>query len=143
MINNRPNPDPRFNPNDPHTLKEWAEHIVVVLKDYFHSLFDGYDFTDTQKKLIKFEQELMPPEKYSGGQSIDHVLFRRFLHIFDPEAVEERVKSWVEEKLEDFKNEELAQLQNDIRIEEKAVYDAMKPIPTPFIKNLFRHTPRT
>ena len=82
----------QFNPNEEHSLKEWADYTIGVLKAYFEELYGHYDFSEDQEKLIQFEREYMSDEKYQGGQSIDHVLFRKFLHIFNPGSIEERIE---------------------------------------------------
>jgi len=77
--------------------KEDFERIVQKVKQYVNQLIQGFGLSATEKKLVWFEQTFMPAEKYSGNQSVDHMLFRKFLRYFDPSGVEERIREWIQE----------------------------------------------
>lgn len=63
------------------------ENIINQLKAFVLDLIDGFQLSDIKKSLVKFEQKYMPLSQYSGNQSIDHGLFRKFLRHFDPEEI--------------------------------------------------------
>lgn len=68
--------------------KKDIDTIIASIKDYVLDLLNGWGLDDTEKSLVKFEKTYLPYTRYSGNQSIDHVVFRRFLRHFDPEQIE-------------------------------------------------------
>ena len=68
-----------------------VEAILVSLKEYVKELLLGWGLSDEEKSLVAFEQKYMPYTRYSGNQSIDHVLFRRFLRQYDPQKIEDSI----------------------------------------------------
>lgn len=68
-----------------------VEAILVSLKEYVKELLLGWGLSDEEKSLVAFEQKFMPYTRYSGNQSIDHVLFRRFLRQYDPQKIEDSI----------------------------------------------------
>ena len=65
--------------------------ILVSLKEYVKDLLSSWALSDEEKSLVAFEQKYMPYTEYSGKQSIDHVLFRRFLRHYDPQKIEDSI----------------------------------------------------
>lgn len=59
--------------------KHDVEAILDSLKEYVKDLLLGWGLSDEEKSLVAFEQRYMPYTQYSGDQSVDHVLFRKFL----------------------------------------------------------------
>lgn len=65
--------------------------ILVSLKEYVKDLLLGWGLSDEEKSLVAFEQKYMPYTEYSGKQSVDHVLFRRFLRRYDSKKIEDSI----------------------------------------------------
>lgn len=78
--------------------KRDVEAILDSLKEYVKDLLLGWGLSDEEKSLVAFEQKYMPYTEYSGKQSVDHVLFRKFLRIFNPDAIREAAKVDVDKK---------------------------------------------
>ena len=78
--------------------KEFIDSIVKQLKEYVDAKLRGWGLSDEEKSLVAFEQKHMPYTQYSGNQSIDHVLFRKFLRMFNPDAIREAAKVDVDKK---------------------------------------------
>ena len=78
--------------------KEFIDSIVKQLKEYVDAKLRGWGLSDEEKSLVAFEQKYMPYTRYSGEQSVDHVLFRKFLRIFNPDAIREAAKGDLDKK---------------------------------------------
>lgn len=63
--------------------KRDVDIILASIKDYVNELLMGWGLSDEEKSLIAFEQKYMPYTEYSGKQSVDHVLFRKFLRLLN------------------------------------------------------------
>ena len=59
--------------------KQYISIIISQLKEYINELLRGWGLSEEEKSLVAFEQMHMPYTKYSGNQSVDHVLFRKFI----------------------------------------------------------------
>lgn len=62
--------------------KQLIDYIISICKQYIDEVLRGWGLSDEEKSLVAFEQKHMPYTQYSGNQSIDHVLFRKFLRFF-------------------------------------------------------------
>lgn len=62
--------------------KQSIDYIISICKQYIDEVLRGWGLSDEEKSLVAFEQKHMPYTQYSGNQSIDHVLFRKFLRFF-------------------------------------------------------------
>lgn len=71
--------------------KRDVDIILVSLKEYVKDLLSSWALSDEEKSLVAFEQKYMPYTEYSGKQSIDHVLFRRFLRHYDSKKIEDSI----------------------------------------------------
>ena len=71
--------------------KQEAEILLQAVKDYVSELLNGWGLTDEEKTLVSFEQTHLPYTRYSGNQSIDHIVFRRFLRLYDPQNIEDSI----------------------------------------------------
>lgn len=80
--------------------KQDIDIITVLIKDYVKELIDGWGLSDTEKTLVSFEETYLPYTKYSGNQSIDHIVFRKFLRHFDPENIEDGIVAGIIDKLD-------------------------------------------
>lgn len=65
--------------------------ILVSLKEYVKDLLSSWALSDEEKSLVAFELKYMPYTEYSGKQSIDHVLFRKFLRHYDSKKIEDSI----------------------------------------------------
>lgn len=71
--------------------KRDVEAILDSLKEYVKDLLLGWGLSDEEKSLVAFEQKYMPYTEYSGKQSVDHVLFRKFLRHYDSKKIEDSI----------------------------------------------------
>lgn len=71
--------------------KQETEILLQAIKDYVSELLNGWGLTDEEKTLVSFEQTHLPYTRYSGNQSIDHIVFRRFLRLYDPQNIEDSI----------------------------------------------------
>lgn len=78
--------------------KEFIDSIVKQLKEYVDAKLRSWGLSDEEKSLVAFEQKYMPYTRYSGEQSVDHVLFRKFLRVFNPDAIREAAKGDLDKK---------------------------------------------
>ena len=62
--------------------KKDIDTIIQSIKQYINEILRGWGLSDEEKSLVAFEKEHMPYTRYSGNQSIDHVLFRKWLKFF-------------------------------------------------------------
>lgn len=62
--------------------KQSIDYIISICKQYIDEVLRGWGLSDEEKSLVAFEQKHMPYTQYSGNQSVDHVLFRKFLRFF-------------------------------------------------------------
>lgn len=81
--------------------KEFIDSIVKQLKEYVDAKLRGWGLSDEEKSLVAFEQKHMPYTQYSGNQSIDHVLFRKFLRLFDPEDIRNNLANHKQDKYDE------------------------------------------
>lgn len=81
--------------------KEFIDSIVKQLKEYVDAKLRGWGLSDEEKSLVAFEQNHMPYTQYSGNQSIDHVLFRKFLRLFDPENIRNNLANHKQDKYDE------------------------------------------
>lgn len=81
--------------------KEFIDSIVKQLKEYVDAKLRGWGLSDEEKSLVAFEQKHMPYTQYSGNQSIDHVLFRKFLRLFDPENIRNNLANHKQDKYDE------------------------------------------
>ena len=115
--------------------KQETEILLQTVKDYVSELLNGWGLTDEEKTLVSFEQTHLPYTRYSGNQSIDHIVFRRFLRLYDPQNIEDGIASNViniyKERIEELEsknaslvedNEELRKKQEEI---EQLAYAAL------------------
>jgi hypothetical protein len=79
------------------TTKQIIDSILDACKKYIDGLFSGY--TNNEKKLVAFEKENMA--RYSGGAAIDHVLFRKFLRLFDPDDIRNNLANHKQDKYDE------------------------------------------
>ena len=83
--------------------KKDIDIVIAAMKDFVSELLNGWGLTPNEKNLVSFEQQHLPYTRYSGNQSIDHVVFRKFLHYFDPKNIEdgiaEQLKGVYEERI--------------------------------------------
>lgn len=63
--------------------KETINYIITICKQYIDDVLRGWGVSKEEKELVAFEKEHMPYTKYSGNQSIDHVLFRKFIRFLN------------------------------------------------------------
>lgn len=66
--------------------KQSIDYIISICKQYIDEVLRGWGLSDEEKSLVAFEQKHMPYTQYSGNQSVDHVLFRKFLREFTTES---------------------------------------------------------
>ena len=66
--------------------KQSIDYIISICKQYIDDVLRGWGLSDEEKSLVAFEQKHMPYTQYSGNQSVDHVLFRKFLREFTTES---------------------------------------------------------
>lgn len=77
--------------------KQDVDIILALVKEYVKNLLSGWGLSDTDKSLIAFEQKYMPYTEYSGKQSVDHVLFRKFLRRFNPDKIKEEISEEIDQ----------------------------------------------
>lgn len=80
--------------------KQDVDIILALVKEYVKNLLSGWGLSDTDKSLIAFEQKYMPYTEYSGKQSVDHVLFRKFLRRFNPDKIKEEISEEISEEID-------------------------------------------
>ena len=89
--------------------KQETEILLQAVKDYVSELLNGWGLTDEEKTLVSFEQAHLPYTRYSGNQSIDHIVFRRFLRLYDPQNIEDGIAANViniyKERIEELESE--------------------------------------
>lgn len=78
-------------------IKKEIDIVIAAIKDYVTELLNSWSLTKDEKTLVGFESKHMPYTKYSGNQSIDHVLFRKFLRHYDPQNIEDGIVNTVSE----------------------------------------------
>jgi hypothetical protein len=78
------------------TDKMMLDVLLHASKQYIDSILKGYGTTN--KELASFEKNNMA--RYSGDAPIDHVLFRRFLRIFDPDDIKNGIASELAKEIE-------------------------------------------
>ena len=71
--------------------KQSIDYIISICKQYIDEVLRGWGLSDEEKSLVAFEQKHMPYTQYSGNQSIDHVLFRKFLRRFNPDDIKNNI----------------------------------------------------
>lgn len=81
--------------------KKDIDIIIQSIKQYVNELLRGWRLSDEEKSLVAFEKEHMPFSKYSGNQSVDHVLFRKFLRLFDPEDIKNNLAKDKQDKYDE------------------------------------------
>jgi hypothetical protein len=74
------------------TQKQMLDILLSACKGYIDSIMSGYGKVD--KELSGFEEKYMG--SYSGGAPIDHVLFRKFLRMFDPTTKQDKIDQGLE-----------------------------------------------
>lgn len=68
--------------------KQAIDYIISICKQYIDDVLRGWGLSKEEKELVAFEKEHMPYTRYSGNQSIDHVLFRKFLRHYDSKKMQ-------------------------------------------------------
>mgnify|MGYP003417691769 CR=1 FL=1 len=81
--------------------KQAIDYIISICKQYIDDVLFGWGLSKEEKELVAFEEEHMPYTKYSGNQSVDHVLFRKFLRRYDPQKIEDSIAGNVIEIFKD------------------------------------------
>lgn len=81
--------------------KQAIDYIISICKQYIDEVLRGWGLSKEEKELVAFEKEHMPYTKYSGNQSVDHALFRKFLRRFN---------------LDDIKNDIIRELNEEIAV---------------------------
>ena len=109
-------------------IKRDVEAILDSLKEYVKDLLLGWGLSDEEKSLVAFEQKYMPYTEYSGKQSVDHVLFRKFLRHYDPQNIEDGIAGNViniyKERIEELESENEA-LRKKVAQLEQLTYAAL------------------
>lgn len=77
--------------------KQKVDVIISACKEYINSVLEG--FSGNEKSLASFEQKHMG--QYVGGAPIDHVAFRRFLRLYDPEDIKNNLAKDKQDKVDD------------------------------------------
>ena len=112
--------------------KEFIDSIVKQLKEYVDSKLRGWGLSDEEKSLVAFEQKHMPYTQYSGNQSIDHVLFRKFLRLFDPKVIEQEAIDYLKEHIDESSDAVLSVFQrkkdDKLQTENKTVIGAVNEL---------------
>ena len=89
--------------------KKDIDIMLAIVKAYVKDLLSGWGLSDTEKTLVGFEQTHLPYTRYSGNQSIDHVVFRKFLRLYDPQSIEDSIAGNViniyKERIEELESE--------------------------------------
>lgn len=80
--------------------KQSIDYIISICKQYIDEVLRGWGLSDEEKSLVAFEQKHMPYTQYSGNQSIDHVLFRKFLRTFKTNTNLDVIRNIVKEEVE-------------------------------------------
>lgn len=80
--------------------KQSIDYIISICKQYIDEVLRGWGLSDEEKSLVAFEQKHMPYTQYSGNQSIDHVLFRKFLRTFKTNTNIDVIRNIVKEEVE-------------------------------------------
>lgn len=79
--------------------KQSIDYIISICKQYIDEVLRGWGLSDEEKSLVAFEQKHMPYTQYSGNQSIDHVLFRKFLRTFKTNTNLDVIRNIVKEEV--------------------------------------------
>lgn len=79
------------------TTKQAFDALLQACKKYIDTKLGEY--TKDAKKLASFEKDNMA--RYSGGAAIDHVLFRKFLRLFDPEDIRNNLANHKQDKYDE------------------------------------------
>ena len=112
--------------------KEFIDSIVKQLKEYVDAKLRGWGLSDEEKSLVAFEQKHMPYTQYSGNQSIDHVLFRKFLRLFDPKVIEQEAIDYLKEHIDESSDAVLSVFQrkkdDKLQTENKTVIGAVNEL---------------
>ena len=104
--------------------KEFIDSIVKQLKEYVDTKLRGWGLSDKEKSLVAFEQKYMPCTKYSGQQSVDHVLFRKFLRRFAPDDIKNDIIRELNKEIAVIRDENEA-LRKKIQEIEQLLYAAL------------------
>lgn len=80
--------------------KQSIDYIISICKQYIDEVLRGWGLSDEEKSLVAFEQKHMPYTQYSGNQSVDHVLFRKFLRTFGTNTNHDVIRNIVKEEVE-------------------------------------------
>ena len=72
-------------------IKREIDIVIAAIKDYVTEILNSWSITKDEKTLVGFESKHMPYTKYSGNQSVDHILFRKFLRHYDPQNIEDSI----------------------------------------------------
>lgn len=80
--------------------KQSIDYIISICKQYIDEVLRGWGLSDEEKSLVAFEQKHMPYTQYSGNQSVDHVLFRKFLRTFGTNTNHDVIRKIVKEEVE-------------------------------------------
>lgn len=80
--------------------KQSIDYIISICRQYIDEVLRGWGLSEEEKSLVAFEQKHMPYTKYSGNQSIDHVLFRKFLRTFETNTNLDVIRNIVKEEVE-------------------------------------------
>lgn len=79
--------------------KQSIDYIISICKQYIDEVLRGWGLSDEEKSLVAFEQKHMPYTQYSGNQSVDHVLFRKFLRTFKTNTNIDVIRNIVKEEV--------------------------------------------
>lgn len=104
--------------------KQSIDYIISICKQYIDEVLRGWGLSDEEKSLVAFEQKHMPYTQYSGNQSIDHVLFRKFLRHYDPDRIAANVIEIYKEQIEELQAENEA-LRKKLEEVEQLTYAAL------------------
>lgn len=103
--------------------KQETEILLQAVKDYVSELLNGWGLTDEEKTLVSFEQTHLPYTRYSGNQSIDHIVFRRFLRLYDPQNIEDGIAGNViaiyEERIKELESKNASLVEDNEELRKK------------------------
>lgn len=104
--------------------KQSIDYIISICKQYIDEVLRGWGLSKEEKELVAFEKEHMPYTKYSGNQSVDHVLFRKFLRRFDPDDIKNDIIRELNKEIAVIRDENEA-LRKKIQEIEQLLYAAL------------------
>jgi hypothetical protein len=109
-------------------IKKEIDIIIPILKKYITDTLNSWSLSKDEKTLVGFESQHMPYNRYSGNQSVDHILFRKFLRCYDPQNIEDSIAGNViniyKERIEELEKEN-EELRKELAEHKKLIYAAL------------------